>query len=99
MNTGAIPMVKAFLREIKLGQPISFMADKSVRKAFPGLVGVNQDFIPLKPGEYVLVVRMMAKGYERVEYKYRLVWPGTRGVDKITLSEVPSLHDPATRHS
>ena len=36
MNVGAIAMVKAFFREIELGQPISFIADKRVRKAFPG---------------------------------------------------------------
>jgi len=47
--------------------------------------GVRQDFIPLEPGYYLLIVRILAKGYTTpLECRYRLYWPGEGGGAKLS---------------
>jgi S1-C subfamily serine protease len=50
---------------------------------------VRQDFVPLKPGYYLFVVRFTAEGYEDVlERKFRLHWPGRGLEEDIRLTEI-----------
>jgi hypothetical protein len=51
--------------------------------------GKRQDFIPLEPGYYLLVVQVWAEGYNiPVECTYRLHWPGPGQEDNIRLVEI-----------
>lgn len=52
--------------------------------------GQRQDFIPLKPGHFLLIVRLFAEKYAPMELRYRLDWPGPGAEDKIRLFEVKS---------
>jgi formylglycine-generating enzyme required for sulfatase activity len=53
--------------------------------------GQRQDFIPLKPGHYLFVVRIFAAGYDiPLECRYRLHWPGPGQEDEIRLFEFGS---------
>lgn len=50
--------------------------------------GRSQDFIPLKPGHYLLVVRILATGYASLERRFRLHWPGPGQESGIRLFEL-----------
>jgi hypothetical protein len=50
--------------------------------------GMRQDFIPLEPGYYLLVIRILSEDYGTpLERRYHLHWPGPGQEDGIRLSE------------
>lgn len=55
--------------------------------------GLRQDFIPLKPGYYRLIVRFVSDGYMPIERAFRLHWPGPTREDEIRLFEGAVSHD------
>jgi hypothetical protein len=57
--------------------------------------GKRQDFIPLGPGYYLLIVQVWADGYNiPVECTYRLHWPGPGQEDNIRLVEIVGSRGP-----
>ena len=62
--------------------------------------GLRQDFIPLKPGYYRLIVRFVADDYLPVERLFRLHWPGQGREDDIRLFGDAIPHEASLlRHS
>lgn len=55
--------------------------------------GLRQDFIPLKPGFYRLIIRIVADGYLPIERAFRLHWPRPGCEDDIRLSEDAVRHE------
>lgn len=62
--------------------------DEGTRNTHSPDWGQRQDFIPLKPGHYLLVVRLIAKDFAPLECTYRLHWPGPGQEDAILLTEM-----------
>ncbi|MCI0643842.1 MAG: hypothetical protein L0346_03015 [Chloroflexi bacterium] len=67
---------------------IASSRDRGKRDTSLPLWGMRQDFIPLKPGYYLLIIRISAAGYAPIELKYRLHWPGPGKEDEIRWYEV-----------
>lgn len=56
--------------------------------------GRRQDFIPLQPGHYLLVVRFTAKDSAPLERRFRLHWPGPGHENEILLTAVSETPTP-----
>lgn len=68
---------------------IASALDRGKRNTASPNWGKRQDFIPLKPGHYLLIVRFLATGYDvPLERRYHLHWPGQGQESDIQLSEV-----------
>ena len=52
--------------------------------------GVRQDFIALRPGYYLVEVRLLASEYDPLDLAYILHWPGAGREDDVELREVPA---------
>ena len=67
--------------------------DRGERNTSSSDWGKRQDFIPLEPGYYLLVVRVWADGYNiPVECTYRLYWPGPGQENDVRLVEIVGAH-------
>jgi hypothetical protein len=72
--------------------------DKGERNTQSPDWGLRQDFIPLEPGYYLLVIQIWAKGYDApVKCKYRLHWPGPGQEDDIRLTEIADAQPKAEK--